>query len=232
MSEICGFLITLKNLIIFKVYKLYDSNFHMELPDLEMSFQEIENLQIAKYLVLPINAEIEKFQGKIEKLKFPLWIKLNSSEHKLKLDAVKKVSNLEELKKIYSELQKKFQNQKFILQEDVKGIELIAGIKQDKTFDKVLLIGSGGSLAELVKDIEFRILPVDKEEIEKAIKDLRIYKLIEEKNLALNKLIDLIKKFSDLTLEKNIEEADLNPIIVNETQATIVDARIQVKDED
>ena len=197
----------------------------MDLLDLENSFEEIKDLEIANHLVLPINADLEKFKSKIEKLKFPMWIKLNTSEHKAKLDAIKKVNSFEELKKTHSSLQKKFPGKKFILQENAEGTEIIIGIKHDKTFGKVLLLGTGGSLAELIKDTEFRILPIDKEEIEAALKQLKIYKILEEKQANINKLISLIHDFSKL----DIQEADLNPVIVDEKNAVVVDARVSVE---
>ena len=201
----------------------------MELLDLEMSFEEIKEskLAIAEYFVLPINADISKFEKQIKKISFPLWIKLNSWEHKLHLGGVEKAHSLEELKKKHEAMKKRFSDKKFILQEDVKGIEIIAGIKYDKTFGKVVMLGSGGSFAELLKDVEFVILPCEKQEIENAIKELKIYPILLEKNANINKLIDLIKSFSQLELE----EADLNPIIVNEKDAVIVDARVSLKDE-
>ena len=198
----------------------------MELLDLENSFEEIKDLEIANYLVLPINADLEKFKAKIEKLKFPLWIKLNTSEHKAKIEAIKKVSSYEELKKVHSQLQKQFPGKKFIVQENVSGIEIIAGIKTDKTFEKVLLLGAGGSLAELIQDTEFRILPIEKTEIEEALKQLKIYKILEEKQANISKLVNLIHDFSKL----KIQEADLNPVIVNEKEAVIIDARISLEE--
>lgn len=198
----------------------------MELLDLESSFEEIKNLDLAKFLVLPINADLDKFKSKIEKLKFPMWIKLNTGEHKASLGAVKKVNNFEELVKAHKELQKKFPGKKFILQENTEGTEIILGLKQDKTFGKVLLLGTGGSLAELIKDTEFRVLPIEKEEILAAIKELKIYKILEEKNLAIDKLVSLIKKFSEL----EIQEADLNPVIVNEKTAVVIDARVSLEE--
>jgi len=198
----------------------------MELLDLENSFEELKSLDMANYITLPINADISKFESKINKLKFPLWIKLNSWEHKLSLGAIKKVGSIEELKKTHSSLQKQFPGKKFIVQEDVLGVELIAGIKTDKTFSKVLLLGAGGSLAEIMQDTEFRILPVEKEEIETALKGLKIYKILEEKQANISSLVNLIKKFSDL----KIQEADLNPVIVNEKEAVIVDARVSLEE--
>jgi len=195
-----------------------------DLLDLESSFEELKNLDLANYLVLPINSNLDKFEKKIKKLKFPLWIKLNTSEHKTRLDAVRKCFNFEELKKNYNSLRKKFPEKKFIIQEDVSGIEVIAGIKQDKTFGKVLLVGSGGSLVELIKDIQFRVCPVNKEEIFQALQELKSYHLMKEKNFEIGKLINLIEKFSKL----EVKEADLNPIIVNKKKAVIVDARIEI----
>jgi len=196
----------------------------MELLDLESSFEEIKSLPIADYLVLPINANLDNFKEKILKLRFPLWLKLNTSEHKANLEALKKASDFEELVKVYKQMQKKFPGKKFVLQENEEGIEIIAGIKHDKTFGKVLLLGTGGSLAELIQDTEFRVLPLEKEEILATIQQLKIFKILEQKKANIDKLINLIKKFSEL----EIEEADLNPIIVNEKEALVVDARISI----
>ncbi len=195
----------------------------MQLLDLETSLQEVKKLNIASYLVLPINAKLDKFKKKIErKIKFPCWIKINSGEHKSELQGVEKCYNYEELKKVHDNFKKRFRGKKFVVQKDVKGKEIIAGIKQDSTFGKILLIGSGGKLAEIIKDIEFRVIPLEKKEIKLALMDLKIYSII--KNLNLRKLINQIYKFSKLDLK----EADLNPIKINEKDAVIVDARVRI----
>ena len=102
----------------------------------ESSFEELKKFNLPNYLILPINTNLDNFKQKINKLKFPLWLKLNSSEHKLQLGGVKKVESYEELKKEYKALQKKFEGKTFIIQEDIKGIEIIMGIKTDKTFSQ------------------------------------------------------------------------------------------------
>lgn len=198
-----------------------------ELLDLETSFQELKGLNIAEHIVIPINSELEKFEAKIKKLKFPLWIKLNSSEHKQKINALKKSHNFEELKNNYKELKKKFPDKKFIIQENIQGIEIIAGINEDSTFGRVLLIGAGGTFAEIIKDTSFRVLPVEKEDIINMIKELKINKILEEEKSNIKSLVELIKKFSELP----INQADLNPIIINEKEAIIVDARLNIIEE-
>jgi len=195
--------------------------------DLESSFEELSSLEIAKYLVLPINASLDKFKDKILKLKFPLWLKLNSSEHKASLGGVELCESFEELDKKLRSFQKNFPGKKFIVQENVSGLELIAGLKQDKTFGKVLLIGAGGSYTEILQDKTFLILPSTKQDVEQSIKNLKIFRIIKKKFYKLNKLVDLINKFSQL----KIEEADLNPIILNNQQAIIVDARISIQED-
>ena len=192
--------------------------------DLENSFMALENLPLATYLVLPINADMNKFENKIKKIGFPCWIKLSSSLHKTKIQAVKKCFSIEDLKKTHEEMKKRFRGGKFLIQENVEGVEIIAGLKHDKTFGKILLIGSGGSFAEIMKDIEFRVLPANKYEIIEALQQLKIFRILKEKNCNIKKLVKLIKKFSDL----DIKEADLNPIIVNKKRAVVVDARVSI----
>ncbi len=198
-----------------------------EMLDLENSFEELSSLEIADYFVLPINASLEKFKDKIIKLKFPLWLKLNTGEHKAEQGGVELCLDIQNLDKKMKQMQKKFPGKKFIVQKNIEGLELIAGLKKDTTFGKVLLVGAGGSFTEILNDKTFIFPPTSKEEIELAIKQLKIHKIIGQKSLKLDKLIDLIFNFSKL----KIEEADLNPIILNEIQAVIVDARVIPEDE-
>jgi hypothetical protein len=184
------------------------------LLDLEHSFEEIKGINIAKHIILPINSSINKDI----KLKFPVWIKINSSEHKLKINGVKKCDNLDELKKVHAEFKKKFPQKTFLVQENVEGSQIMLGIKEDKTFGKIILIGEGGSSVEEKKNIQFRVLPMGEAEIKSTL---------QEANLKINDdLISLIEKLSKL----KIKEADFNPIIVND-KAWIVDARIEIEED-
>ena len=199
-----------------------------ELLDLETSFQEMNKIPIAPYVLIPINAELShpNFVSKINKLKFPVWLKLNTSEHKVDINAVKKCINQEELIKTHNQFKKTFKQKTFIVQQDVQGEKILVGIKSDSTFNKFLLIGAGGHFTELINDVKFRILPLNEKEIEKTIRQLKIYKILEEEKANIKKLIKLIKQLSEL----EIEEADFNPVIVNEKEAVVVDARMRLED--
>jgi len=59
------------------------------------------------------------------------------------------------------------------------GLELIIGGKTDPTFGKVITIGAGGTLVELLRDVSIRVLPVDESEIRTMVRELRSYRLIQ-----------------------------------------------------
>jgi len=199
-----------------------------ELLDLETSFQEIGKIPIAPYILIPINADLshEKFSQKINKLKFPVWLKLNTSEHKADIGGVAKCNNIEELIKTHNQFKKKFKQKTFIIQQDSQGEKILVGIKSDPTFNKVLALGAGGHFTELLHDVEFRILPLNEKQILETLEQLKIYKILEKNKTNIKKLVRIIKQLSDL----DIEEADFNPVIVNEQEAVVVDARIELKE--
>lgn len=166
------------------------------------------------------------------KIKFPLVMKVSSKKiiHKAKIKGViKNIKNQEKFKKSFKKLMKIKDSKAVILQETIKGEELIIGIKNTPEFAQVIMFGKGGSKVEQEKDISFRILPINKKDIEEMIQEVKYYKKIKNKvnikelNNLLLKISNLIKKYS------NIEELDINPLIINKKQAIIVDARIILK---
>lgn len=182
------------------------------------SFKHLGKLPVAKHLIV-------KSESDLSSLNFSYWLKVNLSEHKVEKGAVIKCSNLEQARDNLKLLRKKFPTETIIMQESVEGIELVLGIKQDKAFGKLLMLGFGGTSIEIVKDITFTTAPSEKREIEKALSSLKLYpSLVTRKKYALDKFIDLAEKVSNLELK----EADFNPVILNESSAVIVDSRIVI----
>jgi len=115
------------------------------------------------------------------------------------------------------------------------GLELIIGGKTDPAFGKVLTIGIGGTLVELLRDTATRVLPVDRNEIEVMVHDLRAYPLIVgfRKEPARDKeaLIGIIESVTRLfAMRPDLVEFDINPLILYEQGACAVDARFYVSD--
>jgi acetyl coenzyme A synthetase (ADP forming)-like protein len=116
------------------------------------------------------------------------------------------------------------------------GLELIVGGKTDPAFGKVLTIGIGGTLVELLRDVSTRVLPVDRDEIGVMVHELQAYPLIAgfrkepaRDEQALIGIIESIARF--FASRQDVAEFDINPIILYEKGACAVDARFYVSDQ-
>ncbi len=174
-----------------------------------------------------------------KKIRFPLVLKIVSKNilHKTDAGCVKVCNNEDEIKKNYNEIirnAKKIKNAKIdgiLMQKFEKGTEIIIGMKRDKQFDASIMFGIGGIFVEVYNDVSFRVAPVDKRNALEMIQEIKGYKLLAGargmKKLNIDAVANIIVNLSKLSLRnKNIAEIDLNPVIVDEKSAKIVDARV------
>jgi hypothetical protein len=187
------------------------------------SFEFLKNLPVEKWKIVKNTDDFKNFT-------FPFYLKANIPNHKTDLGGVLKCNNIDDAKKNLKILQKKFSNNEIIIQENFNGIEMIIGIKDDKVFDKILVIGFGGIFTEIKKDVSFRILPVSRTDIQSMIKELKNFKIFNArgKKYDIEKFITLVEKIAYLGEKFNIKELDLNPVIIGEKDVKIVDARIEL----
>ena len=121
------------------------------------------------------------------------------------------------------------------MQKMEEGREVIIGVKRDGQFGPVVMFGIGGIFVEVLNDVAFRIAPIDKQEAEKMITDIKSKNILEgfrgAKPANISELASMLANVSKLAYEnKHIAEMDLNPVMVNEKTATVVDARIMTDD--
>jgi len=112
------------------------------------------------------------------------------------------------------------------------GLETIVGSTRDPIFGPILVFGLGGIFVEVLRDVSFRIAPVEFEEALEMIDEIRSSRVLagfrgspprDKKAIA-----DIIVKLSKLVSSiPEIKEVDLNPVIVYEEGkgAKIADAR-------
>jgi acetate---CoA ligase (ADP-forming) subunit beta len=121
-----------------------------------------------------------------------------------------------------------------IVEEMVEGAELIVGMKRDEQFGPIVLLGMGGTTAEIYGDVAIRMAPVSEEDVEGMLNSLKARVLLEGYRgrpvLSRATLIGLVRRFSDLAMEFGDEVAsiDLNPVICSETRTVVADARIML----
>ena len=115
------------------------------------------------------------------------------------------------------------------------GLELIIGGKTDPAFGKVITIGAGGTLVELLHDVSIRVLPVDEAGIRTMVRELRIYRLIRgyrnqparDEQAFVSAIASAARWFF---LSPRVVEFDLNPLVLYEKGGCAVDARVYIDD--
>ncbi len=113
------------------------------------------------------------------------------------------------------------------------GTEVIIGVSKDPQFGPVVMFGLGGILVEVLKDVAFRIVPLEPRDARQMIREIKGFPILEgvrgqdPADLdALERLILQISEFIDAHPE--IEELDLNPVLAYNDGCIAVDARIVV----
>ncbi|MDD1691924.1 MAG: acetate--CoA ligase family protein [Methanoregula sp.] len=123
-----------------------------------------------------------------------------------------------------------------IERQEKRGLEILVGGRVDPTFGKIITVGMGGTLVELIRDVTIRVLPIGNADINAMIQELQAYPLIRgfrneppRDKEGLIALIDAVARF--FMSSPDVIEFDLNPVFLYEKGACIVDARIYVTDQ-
>lgn len=111
------------------------------------------------------------------------------------------------------------------------GVEVIVGMTKDAQFGPVLMFGLGGILVEVLKDVSFRIVPLERRDAREMIREIKGYPLLEgyrgHEPVDISNLEELLLKLSGFVENHpEIKEIDLNPIFAYRDGAVAVDARV------
>lgn len=108
--------------------------------------------------------------------------------------------------------------------------ELILGIKRDPDFGPMVVIGAGGTLVELLHDVQMMPAPVHAVQALAMIEQLKCFPLLKgwrgSQPADLAKLAELIVAASQLACQDDaLEEMDINPLMLVDGQFLAADAR-------
>lgn len=111
------------------------------------------------------------------------------------------------------------------------GTEIIMGMIRDGSFGPVVMFGLGGVLVEVLKDVSFRIVPIEKGDAIEMTSEIQGRKLLEgyrgQDPADVPCLQEMLVKLSDfVNTTPGIEEIDMNPVFAYSNGAVVVDARI------
>jgi acetyltransferase len=165
---------------------------------------------------------------------FPWAMKVAGPLHKSDVGGVKlDIANLEEAAKAYDALMKIDGATGVVLQQMVQGREAIIGANREEGFGHLVAFGLGGIYTEALKDVQFRLAPLSREEAKGMICDVHAYPIIKgmrgQKGMDIEVLADALTRVAKLVTDfPQILEMDLNPVKGFGTDLYAVDARIIV----
>lgn len=109
------------------------------------------------------------------------------------------------------------------------------GVIHDKVFGPIISLGMGGSLVEIIRDRAIALPPLNSIIVKQLIARTRLAKLLDtfrnKDKINQDILIEVLLKVSEMICElPQIQEMDINPLIINDKEAVVVDARIMIND--
>lgn len=184
----------------------------------------------------------EEIIGLAKEINFPIVMKIVSPDiiHKTDTGGVKiNIKDEKEAKLAYQEII--FKTKKYNKEARIEGVivysivpqetEIIVGMMKDPHFGPVIMFGLGGIFVEVLKDISFRVLPIEERDAREMITEIRGYEILKGARgnppRDIQAIKEVLMKVSKLTTENpEINEIDLNPIFVFENGIQVVDVRM------
>jgi acetyltransferase len=111
--------------------------------------------------------------------------------------------------------------------------ELIVGVKRDPTFGAVIMVGTGGTAAEVMKDRALGLPPLNERLCRRMLESLRTWPLLKgyrgRPGVDMDKLVEILIRFSYLVADHpKIGEFDINPLLVSPAGGIALDARAMI----
>jgi acyl-CoA synthetase (NDP forming) len=181
-----------------------------------------------------------------EKLGFPVVIKMvgKNLEHKTDAGAVAlNLSSCEEVKTAVDRIKKDVEHfnpdalsEQFLVEKMLEQpiAELLVNVRTDSQFGMAMTLAAGGFLTELLADAVTILLPTSRNDLENALKSLKISKIfcgfrgsemIETEQLV-SVLFDLVEGVRNETI--GIKEIEINPLFVYKHKVCAVDVLMRV----
>ena len=177
---------------------------------------------------------------------YPLVMKLASADvtHKTDVGGVRvDIGNSEELHSAWTEMMTQVRAAApdaridgVVLQRMITGgRETIVGISRDPRFGPLVMFGLGGVFVEVLRDVVFRMAPIDAQEARDMIRGIRGARVLQGVRGAPPvddaALVDALCRIAQLAVElPEVEELDVNPLIALGDGAIAADVRVRIRE--
>lgn len=215
----------------------------------ERALSEIESKELLRDYGFKTTKEklvmnMEEAAVAAEEIGFPLVLKACGSEitHKTERNLVRVgISSLEELKNASEEMLRTLEGEKYdglIVQELIKGErEMVAGLIRDPQFGPCVMFGLGGIFTEVLKDVSFRVAPINENDAYQMMDEIKSKALLGsfrgKRPVNRKELAESLIGIGNAGLEiEEIAEIDVNPLTINgDGEPIAVDALVILREQ-
>ncbi len=194
-------------------------------------------------------SDVEAACAAAARVGYPVAVKVESPDipHKTEAGGVRLgVANAQELRQAFTQIvssarahQPSARIDGVVIQGMARaGIEIVIGARQDPAFGPVVMVGLGGVLVEVLKDVAFAAAPLTLSEAEMMIAGLRGARVLDgvrgRPPIDRARLCELLVKVSALAAAAGgrLAELDLNPVIATPSAVVAVDWLMILKSDD
>jgi acetyltransferase len=208
----------------------------LSLPAGNVTLSEVESKAVLKAFGIPMTREVLVPAGAdvaaaVQGLNGPFAVKIVSRDiaHKTEAGGVKLAVAERDLAQAADEVMRNGRRYKpgaqidgVLVSEMASGLEVLIGVVNDEAFGPTVVLGLGGILTEVLKDVTFRIAPFDLATAQDMIGELRGAKLFDgyrgkpaaDKDALAKALVDV--SVMAAALGDRLKEMDINPVFVAE----------------
>ena len=206
------------------------------------TLSEYESKQFLAAYQVPITREIlvtdiADLEKATREIGYPIVLKGCSSEiaHKTEKGLIRvDIRNDDEAKSAFEAIMAGMDGGEgaILVQEMVKAErELVIGMTRDPQFGPCVMFGLGGIFTEILKDISFRIAPLEKRDALEMMQDIKAHKILEPirgmEAADLEMLSEILITIGQIGLEHdNVKEIDINPVLLRKGKPIAVDALV------
>ena len=205
------------------------------------TLSEHESKQLLAAYSIPVTREVEIKEAEdltdvARDIGYPLVMKGCSPDltHKTEKGLVRiGIRNDDEARDAFISLKEELASESTILvQEMIQGQrELVMGLTRDPQFGPCVMFGLGGIFTEILRDISFRVAPLEKWDALEMMEEIKGHRILENvrglPSADKDALAKILIKLGEIGLEnEEVEEIDVNPIILQGSKPIAVDALV------
>ena len=213
---------------------------------------DMEAMAVLKAFNVPVVSIMEASSANqalvmAESLGFPVVMKINSTDiiHKSDVSGVRlNINSASAVRTIFNELIETTREKR--PDAEIKGVtlesmyqrthsrEIMIGVVRDPVFGPAISFGAGGTMVEIMSDKNVSLPPFNRFIAQRLIANARVSRLLGNfrnmPEINMRALENTLLRISEMVCElPHIVEMDLNPVIVDEQDVLVVDARIAIK---